>query len=509
MITIIDIVGWAYIIVALMLGVYGLNMLFLTILFWGLEIRDRNKPARKFIAMDSWPIVTVQLPLFNEQVVATRLIDSIAKLDYPKDRLHIQVLDDSTDETRNIVAERVAYWRSRGFWITLIHRDDRKEYKAGALRLGLETASGDFVAIFDADFLPPKNWLKNALQPFLQPNSERLGLVQTRWSHLNADYSLLTRAQALALDGAFGIEQNVRSRAGFFLNFNGTAGIWRRKCIEEAGNWRGITLSEDMDLSYRAQIIGWRAAFLPDVCAPAELPTLMVGFKRQQFRWSKGSIQAVKLLAIKIIKSNNSILRKIEGLLHITGYICHPLMLLLLILALPMTIWGVDAVSKLPIGWLGIVGIGVPLAYLSSQIALYGPKRFYRWIFGMPLLSALGVGIAVNNTRAIFEAIIGKQSEFERTPKTGVIHRDKTTNTVITERFTIDSGTWLEIVFCALAITTSYFAERNGNIVGAIFFALYACGFLWVAGATIWEARPSASQKRTQLASSQDASSLD
>jgi cellulose synthase/poly-beta-1,6-N-acetylglucosamine synthase-like glycosyltransferase len=484
-------------------------MLFLTILYWGLEIHDRNKPVRKFIVLDRWPIVTVQLPLFNEQVVATRLIDSIAKLDYPKDRLDIQVLDDSTDETRDIVAERVAYWRSRGFWITLIHRDDRKEYKAGALRLGLETASGDFVAIFDADFLPPKNWLKNALQPFLQPNSERLGLVQTRWSHLNADYSLLTRAQALALDGCFGIEQNVRSRAGFFLNFNGTAGIWRRKCIEEAGNWRGITLSEDMDLSYRAQIIGWRAAFLPDVCAPAELPTLMVGFKRQQFRWSKGSIQVVKLLAMKIIKSNNSILRKIEGLLHITGYICHPLMLLLLILALPMTIWGVDAVSKLPIGWFGIVGLGVPLAYLSSQIALYGPKRFYRWIFHMPLLSALGVGIAVNNTRAIFEAFIGKQSEFERTPKTGVIRRDKTTNNVVTERFTIDSGTWLEIVFCSLAIATSYFAVRYGNIVEAIFFALYACGFLWVAGATIWEARPSASLKRTRLASSQDASSSD
>jgi cellulose synthase/poly-beta-1,6-N-acetylglucosamine synthase-like glycosyltransferase len=509
LITIIDLIGWAYIIVALLLGVYGLNMLFLTILYWVLEIRDRNKPVRKFIELDSWPIVTVQLPLYNEQVVATRLIDTIAELDYPKDRLYIQVLDDSTDDTRDIVVERVAYWRSRGFWITLIHRDDRKEYKAGALRLGLETAPGDFVAIFDADFLPPKNWLKNALQPFFQPNSERLGLVQTRWTHLNADYSLLTRAQALALDGGFGIEQNVRSRAGFFLNFNGTAGIWRRKCIEEAGNWRGITLSEDMDLSYRAQIIGWRACFLPDVCAPAELPTLMVGFKRQQFRWSKGSIQVVKLLAIKIIKSNNSIPRKVEGLLHITGYICHPLMLLLLILALPMTIWGVDAVSKLPLAWFGIVGLGVPLAYLSSQVALYGPQRFYRWVFRMPLLSALGVGIAVNNTRAIFEAFVGKQSEFERTPKTGVIHRDRTNKDVITERFTIDPGTWLEIVFSGVALVTSYFAVRNGNIVGAIFFALYACGFIWVAGATIWEARPSASQKRPRLASSQDTASPD
>ncbi len=293
------------------------------------------------------------------------------------------------------------------------------------------------------------------------------------------------------------------------LNFNGTAGIWRRKCIEDAGNWRGITLSEDMDLSYRAQIKGWRACFLPNVNAPAELPTLMVGFKRQQFRWSKGSIQVVKLLAFKIIKSNNSLPRKIEGLLHISGYICHPLMLLLLLLALPMTIWGVDAVGKLPMGWFGIVGLGVPLAYASSQVALYGPKRFYRWILHMPLLSALGVGIAVNNTRAILEAIIGKKSEFERTPKTGVILRDKNSKNMVTERFTIDPGTWLEIVFSGLASVTSLYALRNGNFVGAIFFALYACGFIWVAAATIWEARPSASRNRTSLASSQDTASLD
>jgi cellulose synthase/poly-beta-1,6-N-acetylglucosamine synthase-like glycosyltransferase len=507
--TLIDLIGWAYIVVAVVLGIYGTNMFFLTVLFWVFRLLDRNKGPDKPVKVSDWPVVTVQLPLYNERMVAGRLIDAIAQLDYPKDRLCIQVLDDSTDETRDIVAERVAYWCNQGRWVTLIHRGDRTEYKAGALRLGLETAAGEFIAIFDADFVPPKQWLKKAIQPFFKPNSERLGLVQTRWSHLNPDYSLLTRAQALALDGGFGIEQTVRSRAGFFLNFNGTAGIWRRKCIIDAGNWRGITLSEDMDLSYRAQIMGWRACFLKDVTAPAELPTLMVGFKRQQFRWSKGSIQVVKLLVVKIIKSNNSLPRKIEGLLHISGYICHPLMLLLLLLALPMTVWGVDAVGKLPIGWFGIVGLGVPLAYASSQVGLYGPKRFFRWVWHMPLLSALGVGIAVNNTRAILEAIIGKKSEFERTPKTGVIHRDKTSKNMITERFTIDPGTWLEIVFSGLATVTSLYSLRNGNVVGAIFFALYACGFIWVAGATIWEARPSASRKRTSLASSQDSASLD
>ncbi len=507
--TLIDLIGWAYIIVVVVMGIYGTNMFFLTVLFWVLRLHDRNTPVHAPVKISDWPVVTVQLPLYNEQMVVGRLIDAVAQLDYPKDRLCIQVLDDSTDNTREIVAERVTYWCSQGRWVTLIHRDERSEYKAGALKLGLQTAPGDFVAIFDADFVPPREWLKNALQPFFEPNSEKVGLVQTRWSHLNPDYSLLTRAQALALDGGFGIEQPTRSRAGFFLNFNGTAGIWRRKCIEDAGNWRGITLSEDMDLSYRAQIKGWRARYLTSVIAPAELPSLMVGFKRQQFRWSKGSIQVVKLLSIKIVKSKASIPQKIEGLLHISSYICHPLMLLLLLLALPLSILGVNAFSKLPMSLFGIFGLGVPLAYLSSQVSLYGPGRIYRWILHMPLLLALGVGIAVNNTRAIIEAIIGKQSEFERTPKTGVIRRDKANKNLINERFTIDQGTWLEIVFSGLALVTSIYAMKNANVVGAVLFMLYACGFIWVAGATIWEARPSASRNRASLASSQDTASMD
>jgi cellulose synthase/poly-beta-1,6-N-acetylglucosamine synthase-like glycosyltransferase len=505
----IDLIGWAYFFVAIVLGVYGTNMLLLTLLFWVLRLRERNKPVQKPVTVLDWPLVTVQLPLYNEQMVARRLIDAVAQLDYPKDRLCIQVLDDSTDETREIAAERVSYWCNQGRWITLIQRDTRSEYKAGALKLGLQKAPGDFVAIFDADFVPPKAWLKNAIQPFFEPDGARIGLVQTRWSHLNADYSPLTRAQALALDGCFGIEQPTRSMAGLFSNFNGTAGIWRRKCIEDAGNWRGVTLSEDMDLSYRAQIQGWRARYLISVEAPAELPTLMIGFKRQQFRWSKGSFQVIKLLTLKLLKSKASLPQKIEGVLHISAYICHPLMLMLLLLALPMTIWGVDAFGKLPMSWLGVVGLGLPLAYLSSQVALYGPGRMYRWFLDMPLLFALGVGIAVNNTRAILEAILGKQSEFERTPKTGVIRRDKKQKNLIHERFTIDQGTWLEIVFSGLALVTSIFALRNGNVLGAIFFGLYACGFIWVAGATIWEARPSAALKRALLASSQDSTGLE
>ncbi len=507
--TFIEVIGWVYLIIAIVLGIYGANMFFLTVYFWVLRLRNRNKPVGNPATVFEWPVVTVQLPLYNEQMVAGRLIDAVAELDYPPDRLCIQVLDDSTDDTREIVAEKAAYWCAQGHWVDLIPRSDRSEFKAGALKLGLQTAPGEFIAVFDADFVPPRDWLKNAIQPFFEPGTEKLGLVQTRWSHLNANYSLLTRAQALALDGCFGIEQNVRSMAGLFLNFNGTAGIWRRKCIEDAGNWRGTTLSEDMDLSYRAQLAGWRAIFLPSITAPAELPTLMVGFKRQQFRWAKGSIQVVKLLAGKILKSNASPLQKFEGLLQISGYICHPLMLTLLLLALPMTVWGVDAFGKVPMGWFGIMGLGLPMAYLSSQLALYGPKRIYRWILHMPVLFALGVGVAVNNTRAIIEAISGKESEFERTPKTGVIRRDQAKKNMITERFTIDRGTWLEILFSVLALVTSFYAIRNANIIGAIFFLLYSCGFIWVAGATIWEARPGAASKRTSLASSQDTVSLD
>jgi cellulose synthase/poly-beta-1,6-N-acetylglucosamine synthase-like glycosyltransferase len=490
---IIDLIGWLYALVAILLGIYSANMLFMTALFWFHRIRTHSSKKRfpKNSALSeslNWPAVTVQLPMYNENKVARRLIDAVAQLDYPLDRLQIQVLDDSTDNTREIVAEGVAYWKVLGVNIDVHHRGDRLDYKAGAMRAAMETATGDFIAIFDADFVPPTDWLKRAICPFLQPNSERLGLIQTRWSHLNAEYSMLTRAQALGLDGTFGIEQNVRSESGFMLNFNGTAGIWRRTCIEDAGNWRGDSLTEDLDLSYRAQLRGWKALYLLDVMAPAELPTLMLGFKRQQFRWTKGSIQVARLLGPDILQAPIDLLPKIHGLLHITYYLCHPLMILLLILTFPLLLWGIDIIKRLPLGWLGFFALGPPLFFASSQVALYQRKYFRRWLFRMPLLAMLGVGITVNNTRAVLEALRGKSSTFERTPKLGVIHRAHAQpNVVSSEKFRIDSGTMVEVILCLYAVILSFLSIRQGNWFGSIIFLLYSTGFGWVAGATIWE----------------------
>jgi cellulose synthase/poly-beta-1,6-N-acetylglucosamine synthase-like glycosyltransferase len=492
--SLISILSWIYLLVAVLLAIYSGNMLFMTALFWFYKIRTKVlklKPScsSNIQVIKNWPAVTVQLPMYNEQQVARRLIDAVARLDYPVDKLQIQVLDDSTDTTRDIVDDAVNYWSSREVNIVGNHRVDRQDYKAGALKDGLKTASGEFIAIFDADFVPPRDWLKRAMCPFLKPGSERLGLVQTRWSHINEDYSLLTRAQALGLDGTFGIEQNIRTQSGFMLNFNGTAGIWRRSCIEDAGNWRGNTLTEDLDLSYRAQLKGWKAIYLLDVYAPAELPTLMLGFKRQQFRWTKGSIQTARLLGFKILKAPIDLIPKIHGLLHITYYLCHPLMILFLILTLPLLLWGVQILHRLPIGWLSIVGMGPPLFFISSQIALYQGKKALRWFVRMPLLAALGIGITVNNSRAVFEALRGKSNTFERTPKLGVIHRSHTRhNVVATEKLHVDSGTILEVALCFYAVTLSYVAIHQGDWFASILFLLYATGYGWVAGASIWEA---------------------
>lgn len=486
---IIYMIGWLYSIIVVLMSLFSANMLLLTVIYWIFGRKWKKKQPVGVCDLPYWPVVTLQLPLFNEKQVAGRLIDAIACLDYPWDKMQIQVLDDSTDDTQELVQSRADYWCSQGRWVEVVHRVDRRDYKAGALKEGLETAAGDYIAIFDADFIPPADWLKNAIRPFCNPGNEKLGLVQTRWSHLNDNYSMLTRAQALALDAHFGIEQNVRSHTGFFMNFNGTAGIWRKDCIKDAGNWRGTTLSEDLDLSYRAQLRGWKVHFLVDVTAPAELPTLMIGFKRQQFRWSKGSIQAARLLVPQILTSRISPLKKLESVVHITGYIAHPLMIALLLLTLPMILWGENIARHMPLTRLGFLGLALPLFYATSQVTLYGPKKLWQWLVRMPVLAALGVGIAINNSRAIWEGLSGKQSAFERTPKTGVLRRKRGPHNVVTERFRIDSSTWFELVFGIYSLMISIIAGRQGNWLGAFFFSLYAAGFVWVATATLREAR--------------------
>jgi len=477
-----------YVGAALWLALYGVNALGLTALF--LRQRGHHRQARKTspISPPQWPLVTVQLPVYNEQQVVRRLTDAVARLDYPRDRLHIQVLDDSTDGTTELAAERVAYWQSRGRWITLHHRVDRVDYKAGALCAALTATPGEFIAIFDADFVPPPGWLKRALQPFLEPGGKRIGLVQTRWSHLNAEYSLLTRAQALALDGHFGIEQPARHWAGLLFNFNGTAGIWRRGCIESTGGWRGVTLSEDLDLSYRAQLQGWTFRYLPDVTAPAEIPPLMPAFKRQQFRWAKGSIQCARLLGPALLRAPISRWRKLQGVAHLTSYLVHPLMVLLLLVTLPMSLGDGRIFHHLPLAWLGIAGLGAPLLYAAAQWSLYPGTPWWRRLAWLPLLAILGTGIAASNTRAVIEGLSGLRSPFQRTPKTGLERRGGHWEGGAAERIDIDVTTWVELALSVYALVAGTLALVHGNWIGVFFLAIYGLGFAWVGGATLWEA---------------------
>ncbi len=382
-------------------------MLVLTLLF----LRSRQSPLALRSPSD-WPRVTVQLPLFNERLVVERLIDAVARLDYPPQRLSIQVLDDSTDETTLLAGRRVALYRARGLDIICLHREHRTGNKAGALAAGLRRAAGEFVAVFDADFVPPADFLKRTMPHF---STSRVGMVQTRWGHLNATQGVLTRAQALALDGHMVVEQVARSANGLLFNFNGSAGVWRRECIESSGGWQADTLAEDLDLSYRAQLRGWEFHYLPNMVVPAEVPLGLLAFKRQQFRWVKGSVQCLLKHAARVVRAEFSLWKRVQGLLHLGGYLMHPMMLCLLLASMPVVLLG-GADNVMP-RLLGIAGLGPPVLYAVAQINAY-PRGIKRALW-FPALMLLGVGIALNNTRAVLEALSGhRPTEFLRTPKT-------------------------------------------------------------------------------------------
>ncbi len=399
---------------------YGLNLLWLAVVY---ARHDRLRPGpvpdpQAVPTPDaSWPVVTVQLPLFNEALVVERLIDTCAALVYPRRRLEIQVLDDSTDETTALVARRVRFWQGRGLDIVHIHRTNREGYKAGALQNGLKMARGDLIAIFDADFIPQPDFLQRLVPHFEDPT---VGMVQARWGHLNADDSLLTRIQAFGLDAHFAVEQYVRNRAGCFMNFNGTAGMWRRQCIDEAGGWHGDTLAEDLDLSYRAQLKGWQFRFLPDVEAPAELPVDLNALRTQQFRWTKGAAEtAIKMMG-RLWRSAQPRRVKLEGTLHLTAHLVFPFLALAAVLHAPLLMLenagqGPGEVYFAVMG-LGLAGfVGFFLAQLFAQRALY--PDWARRILFFPLFMAGSMGMALNNTRAIWQAVRGKRSAFVRTPK--------------------------------------------------------------------------------------------
>jgi cellulose synthase/poly-beta-1,6-N-acetylglucosamine synthase-like glycosyltransferase len=409
---------WDFLVLALyfltlgLLALYGFHRFYLILLYW--RHRDSNlKPPSRFREL---PVLTVQLPVYNELYVADRLIDAVCALDYPRDRLEIQVLDDSTDETLDLCRKKVEHHRARGFKIRHLHREDRTGFKAGALAVGLAQARGEFIAIFDADFIPPPDFARKIIDHFTDPT---VGMVQARWGHLNRDYSALTRVQSILLDGHFVIEQTARNRSGRFFNFNGTAGVWRRACVEAAGGWHHDTLTEDLDLSYRAQLLGWRFLFLPQVVAPAELPVDMDAFKSQQHRWAKGSIQTGMKLLPQILRSSLPAGVKLETFFHLTANFAYMLMAIVSLLLYPaMRV-------REQFGWREMIALDLPIFLFAtgSVLAFYLLSQrelqvgWWRTVLYLPALMSVGIGLCVNNSRAVLEALLGHSSGFVRTPK--------------------------------------------------------------------------------------------
>ena len=372
-----DVIEGLYTACVIVLALYGVQALTLSILYLFNRRRSPALPAQP----PHLPSVTVQLPIYNERHVAERLIDACAGLDYPVELLHIQVLDDSEDITSALVQARVLQWQQRGVQVEHVRRPLRHGYKAGALADALPAATGDYLAIFDADFVPPPNFLRVTLPHFALSGNAQVGFVQARWGHLNRGYSWLTQCQALALDGHFTVEQMSRAGGGLPFGFNGSAGIWRRACLEDprVGGWQPDTLCEDLDLSYRAQLGGWRGVFLEDVVAPAEIPVQMAAFKRQQFRWAKGSVQTLRKLSRRVLDSQWSWISRIAALFHLGNYLIHPVMLLLLLLSLPMHMLDID--PGRPLGWLGWLSFGPPLLYAISQVRVAGWRWYRTWGF--------------------------------------------------------------------------------------------------------------------------------
>ena len=395
-----------YVLCALALSLYTAGQALLLWRYWRTRAVQPRLPA-----LDEPPPVTVQLPLYNEANVALRLIDAVAAMDYPRDKLLLQVLDDSSDRTTGLVRRRLAELRAAGFQAQHIRRESRSGFKAGALAAGLQRSPDDYIAIFDADFIPPPDFLRRTL-PHLTADP-RLGIVQSRWGHLNADENSLTRAQRLSIDTHFVVEQAARNRSGWLLPFNGTGGIWRRQCIDEAGGWSADTLTEDLDLSYRAQMAGWRSLFLPEVEVAGEIPPQLAAYKQQQARWASGNTQCLRKLLRPLLGARLSVGQKVMAVQHLCQYLPQPLMLALLLLTPPLLL--ADALRGLPLAPLGALALAPPLMYTAGQIRLYA--RPWRGLSAFPALLLLGSGMSLSNSLAVFSALLGRRSAFRRTPK--------------------------------------------------------------------------------------------
>jgi cellulose synthase/poly-beta-1,6-N-acetylglucosamine synthase-like glycosyltransferase len=464
----------AYFFVLSILGLYGWHRYYIVYHYMKNKDRVPGPPPE----VDVWPVVTIQLPIYNEMYVVDRLVDAVCAIDYPLDKLEIQVLDDSTDETRAIAELAVRRQAARGFDIKYLHRTDRLGYKAGALEAGLAAARGEFIAIFDADFVPPRDFLRRTVPYFEQP---RLAVVQARWGHLNQNYSLLTRVQAVLLDGHFVLEHGSRNRSGCFFNFNGTAGVWRRIAITDAGGWQHDTLTEDLDLSYRAQLRGWQFLFLPDLVTPAEVPVEMNAFKSQQHRWAKGSIQTCRKLLPYILMADLPLKVKVEAFFHLTANFNYLLMIALSILMFPAM------VVRYEMGWTEMLLIDIPMFaaatwsvfsfYLVSQREAY-PDWKSRVKY-LPIVMAIGIGLAVNNAKAVIEALMGQQSEFARTPKYGIERRnDDWQHKKYHQSMPIQP--FVELALGLYFTATVFYALAN-EIYGTLpFLMLFQFGFLYM-----------------------------
>ena len=448
----------------------------------------RRAPTAEIV---TYPVVTVQLPVFNEMYVVGRLIDAACAMVYPKDKLEIQILDDSTDGTVDVVAGLVEKYRKQGFDIKQVRRANRQGYKAGALKEGLITARGEFIAIFDADFVPRQEFLLKTMPHFI--SDEKIGMVQTRWEHINSEYSLLTRTQAMALDGHFVIEQSVRNKVGFFINFNGTAGVWRRSCIVDAGNWQSDTLTEDLDLSYRAQLRGWKFRYLNDVTSPAELPSEINALKSQQFRWTKGAIETARKILPVVWKSKLPLSVKVHATFHLTNNLVFPFIVLAGILNVPLVFIKHEGNYDAYFTFMSVfvfAFIGSFMFYLFSQRDVYADWR--RRIFLFPLFMAGSMGFAVNNSRAVIEGLFKKKSEFVRTPKYSIKDKKDSWTNKQYAPVKISSTVIIEMilaVYCLFGVASSlYFLE----IAAVPFQLLFFLGFFFVSTMSLkhaWIAR--------------------
>ncbi len=473
-----------YFSVLIVLSFYGLHRYAMIRGYWKHRKQFTETPPKRF---EQLPPVTIQLPLYNEQYVVERLLEETVKIDYPRELLQIQVLDDSTDETAPFTRRLVEEYREAGFPIEYIHRDNREGYKAGALQNGLRTATGEIVAIFDADFVPPRDFLQRTIHFFAEEN---VGMVQTRWGYLNRHYNVLTEVQAMLLDGHFVLEHVARAGGGLFFNFNGTAGMLRKSMIDDAGGWQHDTLTEDSDLSYRAQLKGWKFVYVPSVVCLSELPVETYGFQVQQSRWAKGLTQVAKKLLARILKSDLPFRVKAEAFFHLTPNISYPLMIAVSVLMLPVMI------VRFYQGWLEMVLIDLPLIaasfwsisafYMVAHRVLF-PKTWKRGFLFLPALMAAGVALTIINSRAVIEALVGYQTEFARTAKYAI--GDQQPVRLKETRYRRRSG-WLpyaEIASGAFFSWMVVYAINSFNYLAVPFLLLFVGGYFWAGFTTLWQ----------------------